>query len=100
MRPGLLEIGIVIVVVLIIYGVTRMRRLGQDDAKKGKREGDEKAGRVAHPRLKIAGVVLTIIGIIALISTVSLVKWIFWGSLWALVIIAIGLLIMFMTRRR
>ena len=107
MRLGLLEIGIIIVVALVIYGLVRMMRLGQNVAKKNetpvgvaKQEDDKKPERVRHPRLQITGIALTLIGIIILLASVSLVKWFFWGSVWALIVIAVGLLIIFMIRRR
>ena len=77
-----------------------MRQSGQDGARKGKQEGDGKAGWIAHPRLKMAGIALVVLGIIALLLSVSLLKWIFWCNVLALIIVAIGLLIMFMTRHR
>ena len=107
MQLGLLEIGIIIVVALVIYGLVRMMRLGQNVAKKNetpvgaaKQEDDKKPERVRHPRLQITGIALTLIGIIILLASVSLVKWFFWGSVWALIVIAVGLLIIFMIRRR
>ena len=101
MRPGLLEIGVVILIVLIIYAATRVSRGGDNDAKKAKEQQDNgKAGGRGKPRLKIAGIALLVIGVIILIASFSLVKWIFWGNVWAFIILAIGLVLLFLTRRR
>lgn len=95
MRFGLLEIGIIIAVVLVIFIATRMVRLGQSEtpAEDGKREDNRKAGR-----LRITGIAFILIGIVALLVSVSLLKWILWGNLWAFIIIAIGLLIIYLSR--
>jgi len=101
MRPGLLEIGVIILVVIIIYAATRVSRGGENDAKKvGKQQDNGKAGRGGKPRLKITGIALLVIGVIILIASFSLIKWIFWGNVWAFIILAIGLLLLFLTRRR
>ena len=99
MRLGFLEIGIIVVLVLLIFGITRMMRPGQNVPKREKQEG-EKTGEVRHPRLRLSGIILIIVGIIILLVSVSLVKWIFWGGLWALIIVAIGLLVIIIARHR
>ena len=93
MRLGFWEIGIIVAVIIIIYIATRMMRSGQDGNRKKKAEPK-------HPRLKLTGIALTILGIIFLLASVSLAKWIFWSNIWAFIILAAGVLIIFLTRRK
>jgi len=65
------------------------------------REGEPSAvteGR--HHRRNVLGIVLIVIGILFLLGNFNLFWWFRWGTLWPLVIVAIGALIIFGTRRR
>lgn len=65
------------------------------------REGEPSAvteGR--HRRRNALGIVLIVIGILFLLGNFNLFWWFRWGTLWPLVIVAIGALVIFGTRRR
>ena len=62
MKLGFAEIGVIIVVALIIFGVVRMRQIGNNTAKEDKpparvrkRKNQEVAKGVRHQRLQILG---------------------------------------------
>ena len=108
MRFGALEVGIILVIILIIFGVTRLRK-----ASVNRYEEYEEPARVrryrprprrpaGHPRLQMAGIIVILVGIFVLLSSLnllSLMKWVFWGPIAALVIVALGLAAIFFARR-
>jgi hypothetical protein len=106
MRPGILELGLIILIVLVIFVATRSTRSRGNR----KEEGDNTSGddttkngkdtpRVKHPLLGKAGFALIIIGILVLLVSVSVLKWVFWGSIWALIIALAGLAVILVARR-
>lgn len=107
MRLGAIEIGIIIVIAIIIFGVVRMRQIGQSPAKENKtsarvtkRKNEKVSKRARHPRLQILGFILILVGILTLLTNINLAKWVAWAPIWALVIAAIGLVTIFIARRR
>jgi len=65
------------------------------------REGEPSAvTERRHRRRNALGIVLIVIGILFLLGNFNLFWWFRWGTLWPLVIVAIGALIIFGTRRR
>jgi len=110
--PGIGEIILILVIgAIVIIGV---RVFGTPPAKKTKRkpryedndeeeEEEDKDTRIIRhrrSRTQILGIVAIIIGVVILISTASMIKWVFWGPIGAFVIIAIGIVTIFMVRRR
>ena len=105
MRLGPLEIGLIILVVLLILVVTRMVRAGHHADQENKISGgiqegkaNEKAGR--GRRLRILGIISILVGIILLSAGISLFKWVFWSYLWSFIVMAIGFVIIFISRKR
>ncbi|HEX79309.1 MAG TPA: hypothetical protein G4O19_04045 [Dehalococcoidia bacterium] len=106
--PGIPEIILIIIVASIVLLAIRLigtpaRRRSQKLARErlAEKEGDEGIiNRARRSRLQLVGVIAIILGIIILISSLSLVKWVFWGPIWALVIVAIGTVVIFIARRR
>lgn len=105
MRFGALEIGIVIVIILIIIGITRLRKVGQNNTEVNKtsarveRRGEGESKRTRHPRLQILSIIVVLAGILVLLTSLNLIKWVVWGSIGACVIVAIGLVTFFIVRR-
>ncbi|MFC2072167.1 PspC domain-containing protein [Chloroflexota bacterium] len=60
----------------------------------------EETARTQHRTRNVLGTILIIIGIIFLLSSFNLLWWLRWTYLWPLIIVAIGVLIIFSTRRR
>ncbi len=105
MRFGALEIGIVIVIALIIFGVTRLKQLGRSTAGENEAPARRKRTRKAqkqarHPRIQILGVILVLVGILVLLTNINLARWVAMAPIWALAIAAIGLVTIFIARRR
>ncbi len=106
MRFGALEIGIVIVVMLIIFAVTRMRLLGNGTADTDKpprrrtARNNEGAKQVRRSRIQILGAIFVLAGILILLSNISLARWVALAPIWAIIIAAIGLATIFVVRRR
>jgi phage shock protein C len=66
-----------------------------------KEEGaSEEAAKAHHRGLNILGIILIVVGILFLLSSFDLFWWFHWGYLWAFVLVAIGLLIIFSARRK
>ena len=106
MRPGLLEIAIILIVITLILVVTRIIRAERHTADKSETsdeisigQGTERSGK-ARQRLRAAGIIFLIIGVISLLAGISLFKWAYWSFLWSFTAIAIGFAIVLMSRRK
>ncbi len=106
MKFGALEIGIIVVVMLIIFAVTRMRQLGKNDASASKpprrrtARNNEKAKQLHRTRIQILGSIFILGSILTLLSSLNLLKWVFWGPILASVLLGIGVVMILITRRR
>ena len=106
--PGIAEIILIIVVASIVLIAIRLigtpaRRRSQRLAREraAEEEDDEETIKgTRRSRLQLAGVIAIVLGIVVLISSFGLVKWVVWGSVGALVIVAIGAVAIFVARRR
>lgn len=65
-----------------------------------KEDTSEETTRAKHHTGNILGAILIIIGILFLLASFNLLWWLRWVYLWPLIIVAIGVLIIFSTRRR
>ena len=110
MRFGALEIGIIIVIILIIFGVTQLRKTSVNRAQEQEYEEPVRVRRyrqrprrsTGHPRLQMVGIIVILVGVFVLLSSLnllSMLKWVFWGPITALVIVAVGLATIFLARR-
>ncbi len=107
MKLGFPEIGVIIVVALIIFGVVRMRQIGRNTAKEDKaparvrkQKKQEAAKGVRRQRLQILGIIFILVAILILLSNISLARWVALAPIWAIAIAAIGLVAIFIARRR
>lgn len=62
--------------------------------------GEREAERSSRFGLIVLGIGLIILGILFLLGSLSLFWWLGWAYIWPLILIAIGVLIIFTTRRR
>ena len=106
MRPGPLEIILIIVIIIAaavlarIFRGRRIARQSQDSAEEadaGATDGRAPGPRRIFRRTGIAGIIA---GVILLIASVSMFRWAFHSYLWAFVIMAIGFVIVFLTRKK
>jgi sec-independent protein translocase protein TatA len=105
MRLGPLEIVIILVVVLVIFGATKMtdlgKRVGGDKSKSGGRAGSEKkAEPIRYPRLQMTGILIVVAGAILLAISYGLLKLVGTVGIWAIVLIAVGVTLVIISRRR
>lgn len=66
----------------------------------GEKKDEEETAKVRRRQLNILGIVLIIIGILFLLGSFNLFWWFNWGTLWPLILVAIGVLIILSARRR
>jgi hypothetical protein len=105
MRLGPLEIVIILVVVLIIFGATKMtdvgKRIGGGKSKSDSRASNEtKAEPIRHPRLQMTGILVVVAGAILLGISYGLLKLVGTVGIWAIVIIVVGVTMVIISRRR
>jgi hypothetical protein len=102
LRVSLLEIGILVAVVLVIFMVTRIWRMGKGREKEQSSTAKTvnlQARSNSRRRLRISGIVLIVIGIVFLLANMSLFKWVMWSYVWLLVLIFIGLVMVLLFRK-
>ena len=105
MRMGPLEIVIILVVVLIIFGATRIKRVGETIGRKTSSSGSEqgtekKVTKISHPRLQALGITTVITGAILMAVSLGLLKAIAPYTIWGAVIIAVGVTVVIISRRQ
>ncbi|MES0278686.1 MAG: twin-arginine translocase TatA/TatE family subunit [Dehalococcoidales bacterium] len=105
MRLGPLEIVIILVVVLVIFGATKMtdvgRRIGGGKGKSGGRASSEtKATPIRYPRLQMTGIFIVVAGAIMLAISYGLFKLVGAVGIWAVVLISVGVTMVIISRRR
>jgi hypothetical protein len=96
--PGPVEIILIIIVAAIV--LIGVRVLGTPARKKsqsvavskaaGEEDDEELIKKTRRSRIQLVGVIAIVIGLIVLLSSLSLVKWVFWGPIGAIIILAIG----------
>ncbi len=67
---------------------------------KGEKGKSEEVAKMRHRRRNILGIILIVLGVLFILGNFNLFWWFNWGNLWPLVLVAIGALIIFGTRRR
>ncbi|MCJ7768991.1 MAG: hypothetical protein MUO92_00735 [Dehalococcoidales bacterium] len=110
--PGIGEILLIIIVVAIV--IMGVKIFGTPPAKKGRRvveyededEDEAEAGDKIilksrrSRRAQILGITVILVGAIVMISTFSMVKWFFWGPIGAIALMVVGIITIFIARRR
>ena len=107
MRPGPLEIITVIVVIIAIALVVRIFRANRQATAQSKkptagtstRQMKEGANRTRH-RIKRAGIAFILAGIVLLLAGISMFRWAFQSYMWSFIIIALGLVLILLSRKK
>lgn len=100
-----LEIVLIIVVIIIIAVIARIVRMGRGAAvqnagtNKDTTAGPPEKGLTAS-YLNRSGITLVIIGVITLIIAASLFRWVLQGYLWAFILIALGVMLVVLSRKK
>ena len=105
MKPGPLEIILIIAVVIAVAVIARIMGAGRRTSqKKGASSPDTTTDTHGKNKLRgvfnRTGIVMIIAGIAALIATVSLFRWVLQSYLWAFILIAIGCILVLSARRK
>ncbi len=110
-RMGPLEIIIILVIILVLFGASRVTKIGQNIGKRfnDSEEEEEKSARrrrkpkkkqsTTNSRLQIFGILIVVIGIIFLTVSFGVFKWVSSIGIWGLVIMAIGVTMVYIARR-
>lgn len=106
MRPGPLEIILIIAIIIAVVILARIFRGSRRTAEEEDETTTDVTIRMSqtNPRLysllNKTGIAFIISGIIALIAALSIFRWAFQSYLWAVLVIAIGFIIVFLSRKR
>ena len=109
-RFGPLEIVIILVIVLVLFGASRVTKIGQNIGKRvsGSDEEEEKPRRRRKPkkkqsttnsRLQLFGIFTVVMGIVFLAVSFGIFKWVSTVGIWGLVIMAVGVVMVYIARR-
>jgi Sec-independent protein translocase protein TatA len=121
MKLGFLELGIILAVILVIFGVTRLSKMGQDNSKhyvtytpeeeaaiREKRLAliaaqdaeDERIHQKRRARGRMLGYILIGLGILAIFYLLFIIKWVATSPLWiwGVLIVVLGIVIVYLAR--
>jgi len=110
-RLGPLEIVIILVIILVLFGASRVTKIGQNLGKRagGSDEDDEKPARrrrkpnkkqsTTNSRLQLFGILTLVLGIAFLAFSFGVFKWVSSIGLWGLAIMAAGVVMVYIARR-
>ncbi len=66
----------------------------------GEEGKSEEVAKIRHRRRNTLGIILIVLGILFLLGSFNLFWWFRWSTLWPLILVAIGVLIIFSVRKR
>ena len=123
MKFGLLEIGLIIAIILVLYGVSRFSKMGQNGSSQqqsrydpeeeaavrnrrialraAQEEEDERIRQSRNAKGRMMGYILIGVGILVVLYLLFIVKWVATSPLWlwGIVIVGIGLAFLYFSRR-
>ena len=107
MRPGPMEIAIIIAVIIGIAVITRILRTRQVASRQDKESPAGKPARQVKKgtgktrnSLTRTGIAFILAGGILLLAGITLFRWAFQSYWWAFIFVAIGLILVFLSRRK
>ncbi len=123
MKFGFLELGIILAVILVIFGVTRLSKMGQNTAQPRERYSpeeeavirdrrlaliaeqeaeDERIKQTRRARGRMLGFILIGLGILAIFYLLFVIKWVATSPLWTwgVVIVVLGIAMVYATRHK
>ena len=107
MRPGPLEIIIVILVIVAIALITRIIRTGQGTVRENKESSVTMLGKPVEEKkdrirrfLARSGVVFLLVGGMLLFTGITMFRWAFQSYSWAFVLMAIGFALILLFRKK
>ena len=107
MRPGPLEIIIILLVIMVIVMITRIIRTGQGKVRQNEESSVAIPGKLvrgkknrAHSFLRRLGVAFVMVGGLLLLAGIIMFRWAFQSYSWAFVLVAVGLALLFFFRKK
>ena len=107
MHLGPWEIALIIVVIIAVAVITRVLRTNYGSARQNKESSVDiqiKPNKVRTSKirnlLKRTGIAFTLTGIILLFAGIGMFKWALQSYLWSLILIAIGIVLIFLFRKK
>jgi hypothetical protein len=104
MKFGPLEIILIIVVIIAVAIIARIVRGGRIAAASLTRDTPTATNETTTSKiwayLNRTGIAMVIVGFLALVAAVSFFRWVLQSYLWGTVVIAIGLLLVFLSRKK
>ena len=94
MRLGILEVVVTIAVIIVIALIARISRTNR-----GASEQNKNAGRT-HSYLKRGGIAFILVGIILSVTGISMFKWAVQSYVWSFIVVAIGLALVYLSRKK
>lgn len=121
MKLGLLEIGIIIAVILVVFGLTRLSKMGKEEKEQYVKYTPEEEAVIREKRLaliaaqdaederirqkrrasgRMLGYILIGLGILAIFYLLFIIKWVATSPLWiwGAVVVVLGIIIVYLTR--
>ena len=121
MKLGLLEIGIIIAVILVVFGLTRLSKMGKEEKEQYVKYTPEEEAVIREKRLaliaaqdaederirqkrrasgRMLGYILIGIGILAIFYLLFIIKWVATSPvwIWGAVVVVLGIIIVYFTR--
>jgi len=106
MRLGILELGVVIAIILIIFLVARAIRGSRSSPTKDDKsvagqttDVDERTRENRRQTLRRTGIVFLAFAVITILACVSLFRWLMWGYAVFFITLAIGLMLMYISKK-
>ncbi len=103
MRIGVLEIIVTVIVIIAIVLIARITRAKPEDAAQNKESPtDITSWRVKDRpgRTKRLGIAFVVAGILFALAGISMFRWAVQGYVWAFVAVGVGLVLLFLSRRK
>ena len=106
MRIGPLEIATLVIIIVAIILITRVARFKPDDTKQDKEQSADIMSRRTKDKperirnyLKRLGIAFVAAGIIFALAGISMFRWAVQGYVWAFAAMALGFVILFLSRK-
>ena len=107
MRLGPIEIIIIIVVIIAIALAARIFRANRDAETQSKKSSSEVQAWQEEPRasrvrshIKRSGIAFILAGIILILVGISILKWAFQTYMWSLIVVILGFVLLFLSKKR
>ena len=107
MRPGPLEIIIIIIVIIAVAVIARIIRFNRGRTNQhgvssvgiSVKSAGERIGRTRSLFRKV-GLAFVLTGIVLLLAGISMFRWALQSYLWSFIIVAVGLVVVFLSRKK